>query len=268
MLAAAGVPDRTVFHCFTGGPDGGAAAASTLGAHLSFSGIVTFKTAADAARRGRRCPLDRLLVETDAPYLAPVPIRGKRNEPARRRPHRSAPWPRSRAGRRSRLAAATWATANRFYGAGRSDAQQPVTHAQSRSSCSTTPASPSAGRWARTTWPTPTPCAASPAWPASGPGDRVVEIGAGRRLAHPGPGRDRRPGASRWRSTGHVVPVLRGVVGGLDVRWSRPTPSTFGLGRTAGLTRRRRRHLVDGGQPALQHRRRRCCSTCSPRVPR
>ena len=48
---------------------------------LSFSGIVTFKSADDVRLAAARCPLDRLLVETDSPYLSPVPLRGKRNEP-------------------------------------------------------------------------------------------------------------------------------------------------------------------------------------------
>ncbi|HVM02919.1 MAG TPA: TatD family hydrolase [Acidimicrobiales bacterium] len=80
ILAAEGVPPRTVFHCFTGGADE-ARRALDLGAHLSFSGIVTFKAAADVREAAALCPLDRLLVETDAPYLAPVPHRGKANRP-------------------------------------------------------------------------------------------------------------------------------------------------------------------------------------------
>jgi TatD DNase family protein len=81
VLGAEGVPERTVFHCFTGGPDE-AARCLDLGASLSFSGIVSFKTAGDVREAAARCPLDRLLVETDAPYLAPVPHRGKTNTPA------------------------------------------------------------------------------------------------------------------------------------------------------------------------------------------
>ena len=70
-----------VMHCFSG-TRAEAEACLALGFHLSFSGIVTFKTA-DALRDVvRATPLDRLLIETDAPYLAPVPHRGKRNEPA------------------------------------------------------------------------------------------------------------------------------------------------------------------------------------------
>ena len=81
ILSAEGVPERTVFHCFSGGPDE-ARRCLDLGAWLSFSGIVTFKTAADLRAAAALCPLDRLLVETDSPYLAPVPHRGKTNTPA------------------------------------------------------------------------------------------------------------------------------------------------------------------------------------------
>lgn len=81
VLAAEGVPERTVFHCFTGGPVE-ARRALDLGACLSFSGIVSFKTAADLREAAVLCPLDRMTVETDSPYLAPVPHRGKRNRPA------------------------------------------------------------------------------------------------------------------------------------------------------------------------------------------
>ncbi len=81
VLSEAGVPERTVFHCFTGGPEE-ARRALDLGAHLSFSGIVTFTAADDVRAAAAFCPLDRLLVETDAPYLAPVPHRGRTNEPA------------------------------------------------------------------------------------------------------------------------------------------------------------------------------------------
>lgn len=70
-----------VFHCFTG--DAAAARrALDLGFHVSFSGIATFKRADDIREAAAVVPDDRLLVETDAPYLAPVPYRGRRNEPA------------------------------------------------------------------------------------------------------------------------------------------------------------------------------------------
>jgi len=81
ILAAQGVPERTVFHCFTGGPPE-ARRALEMGAWLSFSGIITFKNAGDIRDAAALCPLDRLLVETDSPFLAPVPYRGKANTPA------------------------------------------------------------------------------------------------------------------------------------------------------------------------------------------
>jgi len=70
-----------VMHCFTETWDV-AQAAMALGFHISFSGIVTFKNAKDLKEVARRVPLDRMLVETDSPYLAPVPHRGKPNQPA------------------------------------------------------------------------------------------------------------------------------------------------------------------------------------------
>lgn len=81
VLDSEGVPPSTVFHCFTGGA-AEAEAAVERGAHLSFSGIVTFKSAHDLRAAAALCPADRLLVETDAPYLAPVPHRGRPNRPA------------------------------------------------------------------------------------------------------------------------------------------------------------------------------------------
>jgi TatD DNase family protein len=81
VLEAEGVPERTVLHCFTGGPDE-ADRCLRAGMFVSFSGIVTFKNAADVRAAAARCPLDRLLVETDSPFLAPVPHRGRVNEPA------------------------------------------------------------------------------------------------------------------------------------------------------------------------------------------
>jgi len=81
VLRAAGPPTRTVLHCFTGGPQE-ARRCLDIGAFLSFSGIVTFKGAQDVRDAAALCPLDRLMVETDAPFLAPVPHRGKQNRPA------------------------------------------------------------------------------------------------------------------------------------------------------------------------------------------
>jgi len=69
-----------VMHCFTESWEV-AAAALELGFYISFSGIVTFRNAKDIKEVAKRVPLDRLLIETDAPYLAPVPHRGKTNQP-------------------------------------------------------------------------------------------------------------------------------------------------------------------------------------------
>ena len=81
VLEEVGLPARAVFHCFTGGP-AEAQRALDLGAHLSFSGIVSFKNADDVRAAAALTPLERVLVETDAPFLAPVPHRGKPNRPA------------------------------------------------------------------------------------------------------------------------------------------------------------------------------------------
>lgn len=70
-----------VLHCFSSGSEL-ARRGLACGAYLSFSGILTFKTAEEIRRVAAEAPEDRILVETDAPYLAPVPFRGKRNEPA------------------------------------------------------------------------------------------------------------------------------------------------------------------------------------------
>ena len=74
-------PFKAVLHCFTGGADL-ARQAVALGLTISFSGVVTFKKSEELRRIAAEVPLDRLLVETDAPFLAPDPVRGKRNEPA------------------------------------------------------------------------------------------------------------------------------------------------------------------------------------------
>lgn len=70
-----------LLHCFTGGADL-AARAVALGGYVSFSGVITFKKSEDLRAIAAGLPADRLLVETDAPFLAPTPHRGKRNEPA------------------------------------------------------------------------------------------------------------------------------------------------------------------------------------------
>jgi TatD DNase family protein len=80
--AANGAADATgVFHCFTE-TQAVAKAALDLGFYISFSGILTFKTAADLREVAQFVPLDRMLIETDSPYLAPVPYRGKTNNPS------------------------------------------------------------------------------------------------------------------------------------------------------------------------------------------
>jgi TatD DNase family protein len=72
---------RGVFHCFSGSMDL-AQRAIEIGFMISFSGIVTFKKADELRAIASHVPLDRLLIETDCPYLSPIPYRGKRNEPA------------------------------------------------------------------------------------------------------------------------------------------------------------------------------------------
>lgn len=81
VLDGEGMPERVVFHCFTG-DEAEARQAVQRGAWLSFSGIVTFNKADDIRRAAKFCPADKLLTETDAPWLTPVPHRGKENEPA------------------------------------------------------------------------------------------------------------------------------------------------------------------------------------------
>lgn len=68
-------------HCFSGSPRE-AERCIALGFHLSFGGIITFPKSADVQEAARKAPANRILIETDAPYLTPVPHRGKRNEPA------------------------------------------------------------------------------------------------------------------------------------------------------------------------------------------
>lgn len=81
VLDQEGIPERTVIHCFTGGPDE-ASECLARGAVLSFSGIVTFPKAPEVREAATLCPLNRMMVETDSPFLAPVPHRGKPNKPA------------------------------------------------------------------------------------------------------------------------------------------------------------------------------------------
>jgi TatD DNase family protein len=114
LLGEAALPAGGVLHCFTGGP-AEAERALALGLHLSFAGVVTFPKALALREAAALVPGERLLVETDAPYLAPVPRRGKRNEPAY-----VAHTARCLAGLRGEppeaLAAATTANATRLFG--------------------------------------------------------------------------------------------------------------------------------------------------------
>lgn len=113
MLDTEGMPERTVFHCFTGGP-GEAEKSLERGAVLSFSGIVTFKSAGDLRAAAKLCPLDRLMVETDSPYLAPVPNRGKTNQPGWV-PLVGAGVAETKGADIAEIANASWNTAERFY---------------------------------------------------------------------------------------------------------------------------------------------------------
>ena len=81
ILASEGVPERTVIHCFTGTPED-AERCLDAGCDISISGIVTFKNAERLREAARLVPLGRLHVETDSPFLAPTPYRGRPNEPA------------------------------------------------------------------------------------------------------------------------------------------------------------------------------------------
>jgi len=81
ILRSEGVPARTVVHCFTGTPED-VEGCLALGCDVSISGVVTFKNAESLREAVRLVPLDRLHVETDSPFLAPVPYRGRPNEPA------------------------------------------------------------------------------------------------------------------------------------------------------------------------------------------
>lgn len=72
---------KILLHCYTSGLDL-LRRGLDLGAYVSFSGIATFKNATDVREAARQVPLDRVLIETDCPYLAPIPMRGRRNEPA------------------------------------------------------------------------------------------------------------------------------------------------------------------------------------------
>ncbi|HET9834245.1 MAG TPA: TatD family hydrolase [Vicinamibacterales bacterium] len=81
ILKEAGGRARGVLHCFTGGPTL-LRAGLELGFYVSLSGIITFPKSGELRETVKAAPLDRVLIETDSPFLAPVPLRGKRNEPA------------------------------------------------------------------------------------------------------------------------------------------------------------------------------------------
>jgi TatD DNase family protein len=115
ILAEAGAAEvGGIIHCFTGTPDD-AAAYVELGFHVSFSGIVTYKNAQDLRDAVPLVPRERLLIETDCPYLAPVPRRGKRNEPGFL-PHTAEVVARCAGISFDDLAAATTANAARVFG--------------------------------------------------------------------------------------------------------------------------------------------------------
>jgi TatD DNase family protein len=81
LLKAVGPPPRLVFHCFSGDTEA-AAEAVGLGGYISFAGNVSYRHAEPLREAARAVPMNRLLVETDSPYLAPMPYRGKPNEPS------------------------------------------------------------------------------------------------------------------------------------------------------------------------------------------
>ena len=79
-LESRGAPDRTIFHCWSG-PRAALERALSLGAYISFAGNVSYRNAPELREAAAAVPADRLLVETDSPYLSPVPKRGRPNEP-------------------------------------------------------------------------------------------------------------------------------------------------------------------------------------------
>jgi TatD DNase family protein len=107
-------PLRAVLHSFTGTALE-AAEAADLGCHLGFAGMVTFRSGADLREVARTVPLDRLLVETDSPFLSPEPLRGRRNEPANV-VHTARCLALARGEPLEALAAATTANARRLFG--------------------------------------------------------------------------------------------------------------------------------------------------------
>lgn len=107
-------PLRGIMHSFTG-DWAMAEECLALGMHISFAGMVTFKKSSDLRDAAARVPLDRLLIETDSPYLSPEPLRGKRNEPAHVA-HTAARLAAARGMAVGELAAATTANARRLFG--------------------------------------------------------------------------------------------------------------------------------------------------------
>lgn len=105
---------RAVFHCFPFSMEA-AEPILELGGLISFTGIVTFANAATVLDTASRCPADSFMLETDAPYLAPAPHRGKRNEPAYTR-HTAEAIAAARGESLAELAASTEANVDRFYG--------------------------------------------------------------------------------------------------------------------------------------------------------
>jgi TatD DNase family protein len=105
-----------VLHSFTG-TVAEAAEAVSLGCHLGFAGMVTFRSAVSLRETARTVPLDRLLVETDSPFLSPEPLRGRRNEPAHV-VHTASCLALARGEPLAELAAATTANARRVFGSG------------------------------------------------------------------------------------------------------------------------------------------------------
>jgi TatD DNase family protein len=97
VLATESTPPRTVIHCFTGGPED-AERCLGAGCDISISGVVTFKNAQNVRDALRVVPLERLHVETDSPFLAPVPHRGRTNEPVARQCCGGLRGPRTRSG--------------------------------------------------------------------------------------------------------------------------------------------------------------------------
>ncbi len=112
--AAASGPLAAVLHAFTG-TAAEAAEAIDLGCHLGFAGMVTFRSAAALREVAKGVPLDRLLVETDSPFLSPEPLRGRRNEPANV-VHTARCLALARGEPFDRFAAATTANARRVFG--------------------------------------------------------------------------------------------------------------------------------------------------------